>query len=87
MSQTNFLPFNVWFEKVCTIPDDTASEAPVKPLSDFFEGDFERMASGMVILTTENAKKISSTFRSLQPISRELIAAYVSSWRGCGFLE
>lgn len=87
MSNANFLPFDVWVEKVCRAPNETASEAPVKPLSDFFRADFERMASGMVILTTENTKKVSSTFRSLQPVDRELIAAYVNWWRGCGFLQ
>lgn len=87
MSKDDFLPFDEWLEKVCAVPDHAASEAPVKPLSEFFEEDFERMSSGMVILTTDNAKKVSSTFRNLRPVGGELIAAYISRWRDCGFLK
>lgn len=87
MTNSHDLPFDDWLSKVCAISDDEANQSPMLEISDFLKDDFERMSSGLLILTTENTRKVSSTFRSVEPIGRDLIAAYISWWKSCGFLE
>ena len=87
MTNSHDLPFDDWLSKVCAVSDDEANPYPMKEISDFMKEDFERMASGLLVLTTENTRKVSSTFRRVAPVGGDLIAAYVSWWKSCGFLK
>lgn len=87
MSNSHDLPFDDWLNNFCANSDDETNQNPMKEISDFFKEDFERMAGGLLVLSTENTRKVSSTFRSVKPVDRDLIAAYISWWKSCGFLK
>lgn len=87
MTNSHNLLFDDWLSKVCAISDDEVNQYSMKEISDFLKNDFERMANGLLVLTTENTRKVSSTFRSVEPIGRDLIATYIRWWKSCGFLK
>lgn len=58
----------------------------VAMLMDFFKHDFQRMASGGVVLDTTKARQVSPTLRDADIVEREEIAKYVQDWRRSGFL-
>lgn len=87
MTNSHYLPFDDWLSKVNALSDDDADQSPMKEISDFLKEDFERMAGGLLVLSTENTRKVSSTFRNAEPIGKDLIAAYINWWKSCGFLK
>ncbi|KAH6623072.1 hypothetical protein F5144DRAFT_495138 [Chaetomium tenue] len=61
--------------------------ASVAMLMDFFKHDFERMASGGVVLDTSKARQASLALRNVEIVEREEILNYVRNWRRSGFLD
>ncbi|MCJ1243592.1 hypothetical protein MMC30_000789 [Trapelia coarctata] len=83
-SDTDLLPFDDWLD---TVSMSAGDENPAKLLIDFFKADFRHMACGNVMLSTENAQKVSSTLREMDVISDATISAYIDRWRSIGFLR
>ncbi|GAB1316616.1 hypothetical protein MFIFM68171_06826 [Madurella fahalii] len=79
--------FDEWVAKAegSAQPQESGGES-VSMLMDFFKHDFERMASGGVILDTSKARQVSPTLRDADIVEREEIAKYVREWRRSGFL-
>lgn len=65
----------------------TSGDSSVAMLMDFFKHDFERMASGGVILDTFKARQVSLALGNAEIVEREEILNYVRDWRRCGFLD
>ncbi|KAK3369719.1 hypothetical protein B0T24DRAFT_532261 [Lasiosphaeria ovina] len=56
-------------------------------LIDFFKHDFERMATGGVVLDTSKARRVSETLRRANSVEPALVARYVQEWKRCGFFN
>ncbi len=74
------IPFESWIDRI------TANESNMFGLAEFFEAHFLRMATGGLVLDTQQARDVSLQLRSMGTISQELIEFYVDSWRTAGFL-
>ncbi|KAA6412420.1 MAG: NRPS-like enzyme [Lasallia pustulata] len=83
LSDADYIPFSKWLEKVCASTDDGN---PAKNLAEFFANDFERMSGGSLILSTEKARKVSSTLRMMAVVSKQTTEAYIDRWKTAGFL-
>jgi hypothetical protein len=83
------LPFSEWITRIESYGIAKKSDAanPAHSLLDFFEADFERMASGDVNLDTKNSLAASPSLRSAKAISEQLLVAYVDHWQRVGFLK
>ena len=73
--------FQSWLESLME------KENNISPLAEFFESHFLRMATGDLVLDTQQAKGVSAQLRSVGAISPELIGLYIESWRSEGFLS
>ncbi|KAK0504442.1 hypothetical protein EDD18DRAFT_1133755 [Armillaria luteobubalina] len=73
------LDYAEWLERV-------RGNEQVNKLIGFLERDFERMASGGVVLGTEEAKKDSRGMRESGIVGRKEVEEYVNYWRGVGVL-
>ncbi|PBK63110.1 acetyl-CoA synthetase-like protein [Armillaria solidipes] len=73
------LDYAEWLERV-------RGNEQVNKLIGFLERDFERMASGGVVLGTEEAKKDSRGMRESGVVGRKEVEEYVNYWRGVGVL-
>lgn len=80
----NTLPYQQWFKAVSEASDEGN---PAKMLSEFFESDFEHMASGGIILDTGNARRASPTLSEAAVVDRDVISKIVHFWRNRGFLQ
>ncbi|KAH6839452.1 hypothetical protein B0I37DRAFT_439049, partial [Chaetomium sp. MPI-CAGE-AT-0009] len=80
--------FDEWVAKAEGSPlVRTSGDTSVAMLMDFFKHDFERMASGGVILATFKARQVSLALRNAEIVEREDILNYVRNWRRSGFLD
>jgi len=82
-----FLPYKVWLAKILAVPDDKIEDNPAKKLAAFFEGDFEHMSSGEIILDTSEARKASRSLRLQRAVADELVRRYVGGWKKVRFLS
>lgn len=82
-----FLPYSTWLSNVMAVPDDKIDVNPVKKLAAFFEGDFEHMSGGEIILDTAEARRASKSLRCQRAVGDELVRRYVQGWRNGGFLN
>lgn len=87
LTNTQFIPFAQWLDKVCAVPAELNETVPVKKLEEFFRADFEHMACGGIILDTKNMRGVSSTLRKMSHVNRDLLVSYVSHWRSIGYLN
>lgn len=83
------MPLKEWIAQVesCVVTNDSDTANPAQSLVDFFDADFERMASGDVELDMSNCLKASPSLQGVGSIPKQLLAAYVDYWRSNGFLE
>ena len=86
LSDSGFIPFADWLDKVCAVPDDMSEKVPAKKLEDFFRTDFEHMACGSIVLETRNTRDVSPTLRSLRHVGGELLVSYIQHWKSIGYL-
>lgn len=86
LSNTGFIPFRDWLDKVCAVPDEMGDKVPAKKLEDFFRRDFEHMACGSIVLDTKNTRDVSATLRNLSHIRGELLVSYIRYWKSIGYL-
>lgn len=84
LSISTSLPYGEWLEKVKSNPD--AKTNPCVKIMPFLEEEFIRMATGVVVLDTKEAEKLSPTLESSQPVGEELVRKYVEFWRKEEFL-
>ena len=84
LSISSSLPYDQWLEKVKSNPD--AKTNPCVKIVPFLEEEFVRMATGVVVLDTKEAEKVSPTLASSKPVSEELVRKYVEFWTQQGFL-
>lgn len=80
------LSYEEWVAKVLDVSDEEINSNPAKKLAAFFEGDFERMAGGEVILDTAESRRFSLSLRTQQGVDESLMKKYISGWRKAGFL-
>ena len=80
-----FLPFKDWLAAVEAASNVKELENPAKALLPFFRSDFEQMACGEVVMDTSKARLVSSALRNMDIVDRDLVAAYLRSWKASGF--
>ncbi|KAJ5604420.1 hypothetical protein N7510_009574 [Penicillium lagena] len=83
------VPFNQWLSNVQAAVEHQGTEderMELHMLSDFFEKNFQRMATGRVILDTSRTRAVSRTLREVDEVSTEVVSKYVSQWRRNGTL-
>ncbi|PYH92915.1 acetyl-CoA synthetase-like protein [Aspergillus ellipticus CBS 707.79] len=84
------IPFDEWIDRVVhaaeTEGDMKGRKYPVCKLEDFYRGLFLPVASGEVILGTDNARKCSRTMREMRALDAGVVGGYVAYWRGGGVL-
>lgn len=83
---TNRVPYKDWVEKVMAHSDSEIEENPAKKMATFFQGDFEHMSGGQVIMGTDHSRACSDTLRVSRPVGDDLVTAYVKGWRNMRFL-
>lgn len=81
------LSYSQWIDKVFAHPDDQIEENPAKKMEAFFQGDFEHMSGGQVVMSTDRSRACSDTLRVSRPVGDDLVKAYVAGWRETGFLK
>lgn len=79
LSISTSLPYDQWLEKVKSNPD--AKTNPCVKIVPFLQEEFIRMATGVVVLDTKEAEKLSPTLETSQPVGEELVRKYVEFWR------
>lgn len=77
--QENCIPFDEWLER-------TTATGYATSLVEFFQGDFQALASGNVVLDTKNTRGASAHLRENGGVGEELIVEYIRRWRETGFL-
>jgi hypothetical protein len=87
-SSSALVGFDEWVTKAeGTALMRTSGDTSVAMLMDFFKHDFERMASGGVVLDTFKARQVSLALRNVEIVEKEEILNYVRNWRRSGFLD
>lgn len=81
------VPYSEWLDRIRAVPDDRISENPAVKLLAFFEGDFEHMSGGDVIMDTAETRRVSETLRQTGGVDEKLISKYVDMWKQLGFLQ
>ena len=81
------VPYPEWVERIRAVPDDRIADCPAKKLLAFFEGDFEHMSGGDVIMDTAETRRVSKTLRQTGGVDEKLISKYVNTWKELGFLQ
>ncbi|KAA1469647.1 acetyl-CoA synthetase-like protein [Dentipellis sp. KUC8613] len=79
-------PFQDWLQRVRDLGSDPEKNAAYKVI-DFLEHDFQRMASGDVILGTSVAKQDSPTMVRSMALDKKHLVEYVSYWKSVGALQ
>ncbi|KAF2004768.1 acetyl-CoA synthetase-like protein [Amniculicola lignicola CBS 123094] len=82
-----FIPYKVWLSRVLAVPDEKMDANPAKKLAAFFEGDFEHMSGGEIILDTAQSRRASKSLRYQRAVGDELVRRYVEGWKKAGFLS
>ncbi|KAL4903515.1 hypothetical protein BDW74DRAFT_186131 [Aspergillus multicolor] len=76
------LPFDQWLSQVKESIDNDTAEATERVefqmLVEFLEKDFRRMATGGVIMDTQNTRAASSTLRYMEEVSPHVIEKYIA---------
>jgi hypothetical protein len=87
LSSSELVHFDQWLE--CVTDEGTTSvvQYPAQKLLDFFRGDFTNLATGEVILGTENTCNISPMLKRTGPVGNDLLKKYISHWQSIGFLN
>ncbi|RDW93186.1 uncharacterized protein DSM5745_00508 [Aspergillus mulundensis] len=85
------LPFDLWLSQVKESIDNDKAEptdrVEFQMLAEFLEKDFRRMATGGIILDTQNTRAASSTLRYMEEVSPHVIRKYIAEWKRSGFLR
>ncbi|KAL5361508.1 hypothetical protein BJX96DRAFT_185315 [Aspergillus floccosus] len=84
------VPFDQWLCNVQGAVQEHGTEderMEYDMLSNFLEKDFQRMATGRVILDTSRSRAASRILREMGEISAGLVSKYVSEWRRHGTLK
>jgi hypothetical protein len=79
------IPFATWLSRVQGLGNDQEHNYAQKVMQ-FLEHDFIRLASGVVILRTTNAKLDSPTMVKSTALDRKHLEEYCDYWRKEGFL-
>lgn len=80
------ISYEDWVGRVKTRGGDF-NENPAGQLMPFFEGDFNRMDCGGMILDTTKSRADLRTLRAVRLVDEGLVETYVGSWRKIGFLD
>ena len=80
------VPYAEWVERIKAVSDEHIVENPAKKLLGFFEGDFEHMSSGEVIMDTAETRGVSETLRQTEDVGGALLRKYVDMWTQAGYL-
>lgn len=81
------IPYSEWLDRIRAVSDDRMGDNPAKKLLPFFEGDFEHMSGGDVIMDTAETRRVSKTLRQTGGVDEKLISKYVDMWKQLGFLQ
>lgn len=84
------VPFDQWLRNVQAAVQELGTEderMEYDLLAEFLEKDFQRMATGKVILDTSRSRAVSETLREVGEISEEVVWKYVREWRRAGTLR
>lgn len=84
------VPFDQWLRNVQAVVHEHGTEEErmeYDMLADFLQNDFQRMATGSIILDTSRTRTVSRTLREVGEISQEVVAKYVGEWRRNGTLR
>ncbi|KAJ5785859.1 NRPS-like enzyme [Penicillium pulvis] len=82
-----FLSFEDWLYLVLkSDPKCGPGQNPVLQLEEFFREDFRRIACGLVIMATDEARKRSGTLRMVDAVFDDVVASYFQHWRTSGCL-
>ncbi|KAF2173929.1 hypothetical protein M409DRAFT_16197 [Zasmidium cellare ATCC 36951] len=81
------VPYSEWLDRIRAVSDDRMGDNPAKKLLAFFEGDFEHMSGGDVIMDTAETRRVSKTLRQTGGVDENLISKYVDMWKHLGFLQ
>lgn len=90
ISGSRRLEFDEWFPQVRDFVEARGTEDDrmvAEMLSDFFEQDFTRMATGKIILDTQRTRLVSKTLRQIDEVSPHAARKYIMEWRRSGFLS
>jgi len=82
----NKIPYGEWLQRVRDFPRERDSENPARKVMQFLEEHFLRMATGGLVLGTDEAVKVSKTLASATRVEEGLIRKYVQTWKEIGFI-
>jgi acyl transferase domain-containing protein/thioester reductase-like protein/acyl carrier protein len=82
----NKVSYEEWLQRVRDFPRERDSENPARKVMEFLENHFLRMATGGLVLGTEEAVKVSKTLGTATPVEEGLIRKYVQTWKEIGFI-
>ena len=71
----SIIPYADWLAKVLAVSDEKIHLNPAKKMAAFFQRDFEHMAGGQIVMSTESARKASPCLRSCVAISASVSSA------------
>ncbi|KAL4866181.1 hypothetical protein BDV12DRAFT_210641 [Aspergillus spectabilis] len=77
-------PFDEWLRQVREYVQTSGTEADrteFQMLADFLDRDFRRMATGGIVLDTQNTRAASRTLQYADEVSPQVVALYVEQWR------
>jgi len=86
VTNSSIIPYAEWLAKVLAVPDEKINANPAKKMADFFQRDFEHMAGGQIVMSTESTRKASPCLRNCDAVGGDIIRDYVRGWREVGFL-
>ncbi|KUI67806.1 Conidial yellow pigment biosynthesis polyketide synthase [Cytospora mali] len=80
------VPYQQWLDRVRRFRG-SINDNPALQLEEFFIHYFIPMSCGGLVLDTAKTKVHSKTMREIGPVSSDLVAKYIASWKESGFLH
>ncbi|KAH8807195.1 putative NRPS-like enzyme [Xylogone sp. PMI_703] len=87
LQDSKFISYKEWIQRVISLGDGINADNPAYQLLEFFQNDFEHMASGNVIMDTSLSRRCSRTLRNADIVSEANIIACINYWKRIGFLK
>lgn len=80
------VPYRQWLDRVRRFRG-SVGDNPALQLEEFFVHYFVSMSCGGLVLDTAKTRVHSKTMREMGPVSSDLVAKYIASWKESGFLH